>query len=220
MLLTVAVDPGWHISWRSPGETGLPTRFGWSLPKGVRLVREVWPVPLVTRTPVGVQHTLEGDVPWLVEFTTTGAGAGDRLIGLTLRYGVCRNVCIPEQQVVQGVLPEGDLTPVPVPAALRARLPVDGGAIPARVTAGVLCLRVPVRLAASSALDLISDRAVAGVPALQLVLRGGTGTARLPADAGLAQGSGVLLISGSSAVAGTLDLRAAAAGCPSRPLRR
>jgi len=220
MLLTVAVDPGWHISWRRPGETGLPTRLAWSLPAGVRLMREVWPVPVVSRTPVGAQHTLEGEVPWLIEFSTDGTGSADRLIGVTLRYGVCRDVCIPEQQAVQGVLPGRDDPSAAVRAALRARLIVDGGPIAVRVTAGTLCLRVPAALPAGTTLDLIADAAAVGDAALPVTRRGARGTVRLPPDARLTQGTAVVLVAGAAAVAGTLDLRAPVPACGPRPARR
>ncbi|MDZ7631112.1 MAG: protein-disulfide reductase DsbD family protein [Gemmatimonadaceae bacterium] len=105
LLVTLHVDPGWHVSWRNPGETGLPTRLSWSLPAGVRAIGETWPVPVISHTPVGATHTLEGSVPWLVRLGVDSASAVDRLIGLTVRYGVCREVCIPEQLTVQGVLP-------------------------------------------------------------------------------------------------------------------
>ena len=133
VLVTLLVDSGWHVSWRNPGETGLPTRLSWSLPSGVRAVSETWPVPLITHTPVGDTHTLEGDVPWLVEFRVDSASTVDRLIGLTLRYGVCRDVCIPEQLTVQGVLPaRTNPRGFVVPPGLQARLSTSAGVIAAR----------------------------------------------------------------------------------------
>ena len=39
------IDPGWHIYWKNPGETGLPTAIAWTLPNAVRAGEIQWPVP-------------------------------------------------------------------------------------------------------------------------------------------------------------------------------
>ncbi len=220
MLLTLTIDPGWHVSWRNPGDTGLPTRLGVSLPAGMRLVREVWPVPVVARTPVGTQHTLEGEVPWLLELASVGAPSADRLIGVTLRYGVCREVCIPEQQSVQGALPSSSAEGTPIGTALLSRLASDAGPLPARLTGGMLCVRLPARVTAESPLELVADSGSGVSAALRLARRGSVATARLSAGSRLRQGTAVLLVHGASGHAATLDLQAPATGCGGRRDRR
>jgi thiol:disulfide interchange protein DsbD len=37
--------PRWHIYWRNPGESGIPTGIEWTLPKGVTAGDIQWPVP-------------------------------------------------------------------------------------------------------------------------------------------------------------------------------
>ena len=222
LLVTLAVDDGWHVSWRNPGDTGLPTRFAWSLPAGVRIRRETWPVPVVSRSVVGVAHTLEGEVPWLVEFALATADADDRLVGLTLRYGICRDVCIPEQQTIQGVLPgrgAGAAPVVAVPRPLRQRLAADVRPVPARVrvTTGLCLERLPASLTGKS-LDLIAgpDR---NLDAALPVSRGngtttGAAIVRLPASARLgAIVDTVLLVAGPAGVTVPLDFRAPAPHC-------
>ncbi len=37
--------PLWHIYWRNPGESGIPTKIDWDLPKGVTAGEIQWPIP-------------------------------------------------------------------------------------------------------------------------------------------------------------------------------
>ena len=219
LLVTLHVDPGWHVSWRNPGETGLPTRLGWNLPAGVRVVRETWPVPVIAHTGVGATHTLEGDVPWLVDLDidgrATGAGA-DRLISLTMRYGICREVCIPEQITVHGVVPARGSRMRAVPTALRARLVSDGGVVRARLTnAGrTLCLAAPPLPRGAAQLEFVADSGTAidaAVP-FKAVRRSGV-TMPLPAGARLVTGTSVLFVRGTAGVGARLDFTRAAPGC-------
>lgn len=224
VLVTLAIDPGWHVSWRNPGETGLPTRLTWSLPAGVRARTETWPVPVIAHTAVGATHTLEGEVPWLVEFETgRGPAPSDRLIALTMKYGICRDVCIPEQITVQGVLPARLEGRISVPAALQRRLTTEAGVIAARRLApGSLCLdRAP--LAAGSALpEIIADSGLGMDAALPLTHRRAAGPgapgllAAVPADAMIRDGSAVLFVRGDAGVTARLDFGRPTSRCSTR----
>src|SRR5438270_7853789 len=43
--LHLEVKPGWHVYWRNPGDSGLPTAIDWKLPPGFSAGRILWPVP-------------------------------------------------------------------------------------------------------------------------------------------------------------------------------
>ena len=215
VLVTMHVDPGWHISWRNPGETGLPTTLRWSLPAGVSVTGEQWPVPVVTHTPVAVTHTLEGDVPWLVTLRTPATPPTDRIVGLTLRFGICREICIPGQLVVQGELPVAGARVVPVPGAARARLATDAGVIGGRRRSRTeLCLdRLPAGLAAA---EVIADSGTGIDPALTPRRSGGRLLLSIPATASLPTASHLLFVHGATGASARLDLRAPAPGCTRR----
>jgi Disulphide bond corrector protein DsbC len=224
LLVTLNVDPGWHVSWRNPGETGLPTRLAWNLPAGVRALAETWPVPVIAHTRVGATHTLEGDVPWLVEFETgTGAATIDRLISLTMRYGICRDVCIPEQITVQGVLPARMDGRVSIPAVLQRRLTTDDGVIAARrLTSGSLCLdRAPLTSGAALP-ELVADSGLgmdAAVPLRRrMAARSGAPAllVAVPDDAVLRDGSAVLFVRGDVGVTARLDFTRSSSRCTAR----
>ena len=43
--LHLAIKPGWHVYWRNPGDSGLPTTIEWRLPTGFSAGNIRWPVP-------------------------------------------------------------------------------------------------------------------------------------------------------------------------------
>ena len=43
--LHLVVKPGWHVYWRNPGDSGLPTAIDWKLPSGFGAGHIRWPVP-------------------------------------------------------------------------------------------------------------------------------------------------------------------------------
>lgn len=47
MLLGLRLEhaPHWHTYWRNPGDSGLPTRLQWTLPRGFRTGAIRWPIP-------------------------------------------------------------------------------------------------------------------------------------------------------------------------------
>jgi len=222
VLVTLLVDSGWHVSWRNPGESGLPTRLSWSLPVGVRVSDETWPVPVITHTPVGDTHTLEGDVPWVVEFRVDRASTVDRLIGLTLRYGVCRDVCIPEQLTVQGVLPaRTDPRGFVVPPVLQARLSAPSGVIAARrMSPTQLCLEQVPLSSGGVFPEVVADSGLGLDASLRLTAgrgrRATTGLATIPATAKLGTGARVLFVRGTSGAAAALDFGRPAPRCSAR----
>ena len=39
------MDPHWHIYWKNPAESGMPTQIKWSLPDGFTVRELLWPAP-------------------------------------------------------------------------------------------------------------------------------------------------------------------------------
>lgn len=44
--LRFTIVPGWHLYWKNPGESGLPTKVAWELPPGFVAESLQWPRPL------------------------------------------------------------------------------------------------------------------------------------------------------------------------------
>src|SRR5215471_7792924 len=43
--LHLEIKPGWHVYWRNPGDSGLPTTIEWKLPRGFEAGSILWPTP-------------------------------------------------------------------------------------------------------------------------------------------------------------------------------
>lgn len=124
--------PGWHTYWRNPGDSGLPTTFAWTLPKGWSVAQNIdWPLP--HRLPVGdmTNFGYEGTLmlPVVVN-VAEGAVPENTRIRLDASWLVCKEVCIPEQGSFEvGLSPTvpGDFsttgsTPKAFPGAFTARV--------------------------------------------------------------------------------------------------
>jgi thiol:disulfide interchange protein DsbD len=133
--VTVALEenirPGWHTYWSNPGDAGAPTEIKWSLPPGWKAGAIQWPYP--QRDPVGplMDYGYEGKV-WLLVDLQAPADAKpseEAQLSAAVDWLVCREVCIPEDTVLNLTLFVDANAPPPDPisaeqfAAARAKLP-------------------------------------------------------------------------------------------------
>ena len=49
--IRMKIRRGWHIYWKNPGDSGLPPRITWTLPKGFVAGPIEWPIPEPTLSP-------------------------------------------------------------------------------------------------------------------------------------------------------------------------
>ncbi|MCM8626624.1 protein-disulfide reductase DsbD domain-containing protein [Accumulibacter sp.] len=104
--LRFRLDPGWHIYWRNPGDSGYPPRITWDLPEGVTAGEILWPTP--ERLPVGplTNFGYTGEVILASPITLPTDYAGLHLpVVATVRWLVCADVCIPESATLALTLP-------------------------------------------------------------------------------------------------------------------
>jgi thiol:disulfide interchange protein DsbD len=107
--------PHWHTYWRNPGDSGLPTTLGWTLPDGATVGEINWPAP--QRLPIGplINYGYEGELLLPLSFTPPA----DARPGSTLRLAaaatwlVCKDICIPEEANLTLLLPVAEAGVVP-----------------------------------------------------------------------------------------------------------
>ena len=112
--LRIVHDAGWHTYWANSGDSGLPTRFDWTLPAGASAGAIEWPLPerllAAGLTNFGYSGAL------LLPATLTvprEAAIGDGFEAtLRARWLICEEACIPDE------------------ATLTIRLPVEARARP------------------------------------------------------------------------------------------
>jgi thiol:disulfide interchange protein DsbD len=90
-------DPGWHIYWKNPGDSGLPPRFTWKTSPGVQIKEPIWPHPnLIPAGPLTTYGYASGEV--LIPFPATLNSAlksHSAHAELSLEWLVCREECLP-----------------------------------------------------------------------------------------------------------------------------
>ena len=136
------LDPGWHLYWRDPGESGLPTQLSWSVP-GATVEPVAWPAPAAFRESEGLFTTFgyQGRV-LLATRAVFGTGVPrERIARVRADLLVCEIECIPASLALERRLDtvqesgavralfEAAAQRVPLaPAALGIQLEADFGA--------------------------------------------------------------------------------------------
>ncbi len=111
--LLFRLEPGWHIYWKNPGDSGQPPRLTWQLPAGFTAGEIEWPLP--KRLPVGplLDYGYEGEVllPLTVEATPDVKPNSTEELSANLRMLVCRETCIPGKAALALKVPVRKATP-------------------------------------------------------------------------------------------------------------
>ena len=93
------LEPGWHVYWLNPGDSGEPPRISWILPNGFRVGPLEFPAP--ARLPLGplMDYGYENEVlfPFQID-AASGLNSGSKItLDANVNWLVCREVCIPEK---------------------------------------------------------------------------------------------------------------------------
>lgn len=132
------VDPHWHVYWKNPGDSGLPTSVEFSLPEGFTVSGLKWPVPMVLKGAGGVTDYGYEDSLLL---STRVTAPKDIKTGTTVKITAlvkwvsCKDICIPGRAELALDLPVSETSGrvnSEIFSEWRNRLPVNltGGAPP------------------------------------------------------------------------------------------
>ena len=95
--LHLEIAPGWHVYWRNPGDSGLPTEIAWDLPAGFSAGEIAWPTPerfvLGTIGNYGYHGTADLLVPIAAPADLKPGGTVH--LGANASWLVCSDICIP-----------------------------------------------------------------------------------------------------------------------------
>ena len=92
------LDPGWHIYWRTPGETGFPAQFDFSNLQNVYNVTIDWPAPI--RAPLLVYNACVYTDEVVLPMTVTTADP-DRPVQIEAAgvYANCKDICTFDNEI-------------------------------------------------------------------------------------------------------------------------
>lgn len=98
LAFVVTPEPGWHVYWRNPGDSGSATRFKWKHSKLLEPGLPVWPFP--ERIPVGplLNYGFNGELVLPVPLETFEHGQRElrrAWIELKAEWLVCQEECVP-----------------------------------------------------------------------------------------------------------------------------
>ena len=95
--LRIAPEQGWHVYWRNPGDTGLPTSLSWILPTGIEAGDPQWPYPQleVTGDIVNYGYERETLLPVALKIPADFSAATTLNLQAKARWLVCKDICIP-----------------------------------------------------------------------------------------------------------------------------
>ncbi|WP_164011353.1 protein-disulfide reductase DsbD family protein [Pyxidicoccus trucidator] len=114
------MDPGWHIYWKNPGDSGLETDVTWDTP-GSTVGPLQWPYPHTFRTPDGfiTTHGYDGEVLLFAQARAAEDAKGQLQLSAAAEALVCEVHCIPAELMLTRSVPVGPET-VRAAEAVRA----------------------------------------------------------------------------------------------------
>ena len=102
------LEPGWHIYWINPGDSGQPPVLKWRLPAGFSAGEIQWPRPermQPSRQLVDYGYHDEVLLPVTLHVPSELSNSAPAEIGLDAKWLICREVCIPEHAQLRLSLP-------------------------------------------------------------------------------------------------------------------
>ncbi|HKT25579.1 MAG TPA: protein-disulfide reductase DsbD domain-containing protein [Terriglobales bacterium] len=137
--LRFQLDPGWHIYWTNPGDSGEPPKITWHLPSGFQAGDLQFPAPHRIADHGLTDYGYESEAVLLSKLTVpAGETSNKPEIAADIRYLVCREVCIPAKDHVSLNLREQNAGNASQLQAAQARLPQSlPRGVHARAIAGV-----------------------------------------------------------------------------------
>ncbi len=127
------MDPGWHIYWKNPGDSGEPPSVSWQLPQGITAGEIEWPAPTRMLASTVMNYVYDGEVLLLVPMQAAksiSATGGAAKLDASARILICsKEMCVPSKAQLSISLPvkaqasTPDQNAASLFSATRARLP-------------------------------------------------------------------------------------------------
>lgn len=188
----ISMDPGWKTYWRHPGDSGVPPSFDWSGSKNLKEAVVLYPAPHRFSDANGTAIGYGADVVFPVKVTPERPGDPVEL-KLAVQYGLCKNLCIPNEAELKLELPAkpADTADASLLASFLGQVPrpAEEGALPAvknveaRLDGDKPQLFIDVQFPAfAKGADLFIDGGEAFVPVPTPVGKPESGTQRFAID--------------------------------------
>jgi thiol:disulfide interchange protein DsbD len=101
------LDDQWHLYWQNPGDSGAPPEATWFTPPDLRVGAFEWPAPARIDAGGLINYGYHGTVILPVPVAPAGGGAVRGRVAVSLRWLVCRDMCVAGKADLALVLPLG-----------------------------------------------------------------------------------------------------------------
>ena len=149
--IRMTIEPGWHVYWRNPGDTGRELAMEWTWPEGFTQGPVQWPAPRKIKSGDSYSYGHEDEALLLIPVTvpTTAPQGTPATFKVRLRWLVCKEACLPGRADLSLDIPIGGDT---LPNADRRNIlerhkvtqpkPTDGWQFQASLMEGRIVLKV------------------------------------------------------------------------------
>lgn len=109
------MDPGWHVYWKNPGDSGLQTKVAWDVPPGFLAGPVQWPIPERIESQGLVTYGYSGQVLLLSVLTPPAILPAGRAVtlGAKVEWLACRVECTPGSAALGISVPVRTSVPLP-----------------------------------------------------------------------------------------------------------
>jgi suppressor for copper-sensitivity B len=122
--LEFEMEPDWHIYWRFPGETGIPTEADFSASEGIGSATLRFPAPVRYDDGYSTSIVYKDHVVLPIDLAGD-ASSGQPVLRASVRFGICSDICVPGEASLELPLTgSGDLSQRMKISAARLKLPV------------------------------------------------------------------------------------------------
>lgn len=130
IALHFALEPGWHVYWVNPGDSGEPPRVEWEMPTGFTAEPLQWPAPRRINDYQVVDYGYEDELVLLTRMRVPSRAAGNADLKANVKWAVCREVCIADRAQLSLKLPVAGQSQAGPARALfeRTRAKIPGSA--------------------------------------------------------------------------------------------
>ncbi|WP_420465157.1 protein-disulfide reductase DsbD family protein [Panacagrimonas sp.] len=119
IALRLRPDPGWHVYWRNPGDSGIPTELEWrDLPSAVEVGALHWPYPHPHSLGDLTNYGYDRETLHLLPVRL--GDASEFKLSAKAKWLVCKDICIPGEADLSLQLPLEAQPPQPDPAWAQA----------------------------------------------------------------------------------------------------
>ena len=121
LAIRFEIEPGWHLYFAYPGQSGVGTRFVWQLAGGGSVDSLEWPVPERLVTEGLVTQVYQGDFTVATRVHAGSTGQATHL-SVAVSWGICRTQCVTDDALLRLTLLAGATRPNPEWASVAPAL--------------------------------------------------------------------------------------------------